>query len=82
MKKLILAAAASALAVAAPLLAHQHMDHAEHGEDHIRDTATFMKMHGEAVSGAINHPTRAEDAVRDVHRHPAEVLAFFHVART
>ncbi len=82
MKKFILAAAAGSLAIAAPLLAHQHMghaEHAEHGDAHVRDTATFMKMHGEQVSAAINHPTRAEDATRDVHRHPAEVLAFFHV---
>jgi predicted methyltransferase len=82
MKKLILIAAASGFALAAPLLAHQHMDHAAHaeqGEDHILDTAAFNKMHGEAVSGAINHPTRKDDKVRDVHRHPADVLAFFHV---
>lgn len=83
MKKLILAAAASALAVAAPLLAHQHMNPAEHGPEngdaHVLDTATFNQMHAEAVSGAINHPTRAQDAKRDVHRHPADVLAFFHV---
>lgn len=79
MTKLILAAAASALALAAPLMAHQHASHADHGETHALDTAAFNKMHGEAVSGAINHPTRKEDRVRDVHRHPAEVLAFFHV---
>jgi predicted methyltransferase len=82
MKKLILAAAASGLALTAPVLAHQHMGHgahAGHGDAHILDTATFNKMHGEQVSAAINHPTRAEDATRDVHRHPAEVLAFFHV---
>ncbi|AUX68801.1 methyltransferase [Porphyrobacter sp. HT-58-2] len=82
MNRLILAAAASGLALAAPLMAHQHGDHAghgAHGDDHVRDTATFMKMHGEQVSAAINHPTRAEDAKRDVHRNPAEVLAFFHV---
>jgi predicted methyltransferase len=82
MKKLILAAAVSGLALAAPAVAHQHMDHAAHagqGEAHILDTATFNKMHGEAVSGAINHPSRSEDKARDVHRNPAEVLAFFHV---
>ncbi|NCP14737.1 MAG: class I SAM-dependent methyltransferase [Sphingomonadales bacterium] len=79
MKKLILIAAASGLALAAPLLAHQHMDHSAHSEAHVLDTAAFNQMHGEAVSGAINHPTRAEDRLRDVHRNPAEVLAFFHV---
>lgn len=82
MNKLILAfAAASGIALAAPALA-QHAGHEGHGaetEAHIKDTATFMKHHGEALAGAINHPTRAEDKARDVHRHPAETLAFFHV---
>lgn len=83
MTRLILAAAASALAVAAPVTAHQHAKHGahshSHSDAHILDTAAFNQMHGEAVSGAINHPTRAEDRARDVHRHPADVLAFFHV---
>ena len=79
MKKLILAAAASALAVATPLLAHKHADHGAETDAHIKDTAAFNKMHGEQVSAAINHPSRAEDKARDMHRHPAEVLAFFHV---
>lgn len=88
MTKLILAlASASGLALAAPALA-QHADHAAHAahaaagevdEAHIKDTGHFMKMHGEALSGAINHPTRAEDKARDAFRHPAETLAFFHV---
>jgi predicted methyltransferase len=79
--KLILAAAASGLAFAAPLMA-QHMDHAAHaaqGDAHVKDTAMFMKEHGEQVSAAINHPTRAEDKARDQFRKPAETLAFFHV---
>jgi predicted methyltransferase len=75
-KKLFLVAAATGLALAAPLLAHAHADH---GDAHVLDTAMFMKEHGEAVSGAINHPTRAEDKARDAFRHPAETLAFFHV---
>ena len=88
MKKLILAAAASGFALAAPVMAHQHAGHAGHaghgghaelGKDHILDTAAFNKMHGEQVSAAINHPSRAEDKARDVHRNPADVLAFFHV---
>ncbi|WP_086606473.1 class I SAM-dependent methyltransferase [Erythrobacter donghaensis] len=83
MNKLILAlASASGLALAAPVLADNHAGHAGHGamdEAHILDTANFMKMHGEALSGAINHPTRAEDKARDAFRHPAETLAFFHV---
>lgn len=79
MTRLILAlAAASGLALAAPLAA-EHAGHAEHGDAHVKDTATFMKMHGEALAGAINHPTRAEDRARDQYRHPAETLAFFHV---
>ncbi|HEY6964359.1 MAG TPA: methyltransferase [Erythrobacter sp.] len=86
MNKLITAlAAASGLALAAPVLA-QHAGHAEHAahsggvdEAHIKDTAHFMKMHGEQLSAAINHPTRAEDKARDQFRHPAETLAFFHV---
>jgi predicted methyltransferase len=76
MKKLILVAAATGLALAAPLLAQQH---AALGDAHILDTATFMKMHGAQVEGAINQPIRAEDKARDAFRHPAETLAFFHV---
>lgn len=80
MKKLILVAAATGLALAAPLLAQQHMSHgAGEGDQHVLDTATFMKMHAEALSGAINHPTRAEDRARDAYRHPEDTLAFFHV---
>ena len=83
MKKLILAlTAASGLALAAPLMA-QHQGHTMAGgevdEAHIKDTGHFMKMHGEQIAAAINHPTRAEDRARDAHRHPAETLAFFHV---
>ncbi len=79
MKKLILAiTAASGLALAAPLLADNHAGGMV-DEAHIKDTAHFLKMHGEQLSAAINHPTRAEDKARDVHRHPAETLAFFHV---
>lgn len=79
MKKLILIAAASGLALAAPTLAHQHADHGASSEAHVKDTATFLKMHGEALSGAINHPTRKDDRARDSQRHPEETLAFFHV---
>ena len=83
MNKLTLFAAASGLALAAPVLA-QHAGHPGHAasdvdEAHIKDTAHFLKMHGEALSGAINHPTRAEDKARDQFRKPAETLAFFHV---
>jgi predicted methyltransferase len=78
MNKLIFAlAAASGLALAAPVLADTHAGTVD--EAHIKDTAHFLKMHGEQLSAAINHPSRAEDAKRDVHRHPVETLAFFHV---
>jgi len=80
-------AAASGLALAAPLAAQNVGQHAGHAmpaasdadEAHIKDTAHFMKMHGKAVSGAIDHPTRTEDRARDQYRRPAETLAFFHV---
>jgi predicted methyltransferase len=78
MNKLILAlATASGLAFAAPALADHHGGGVN--EAHIKDTAHFLKMHGEALSGAINHPSRAEDRARDVHRNPEQTLAFFHV---
>lgn len=81
MTKLILAlAGASALALAAPVVVAAHEAHgAGMDEAHILDTAAFMKMHGEQLSAAINHPSRAEDKARDPFRHPAETLAFFHV---
>lgn len=76
MKNLIIAlATASGLALAAPALAK----HGGESDAHVKDTAGFMKMHGEQLSAAINHPSRAEDRARDQHRHPAETLAFFHV---
>jgi predicted methyltransferase len=78
MKKLILFAAASGLAMAAPALADTHAAGTVDAA-HIKDTAHFLKMHGEQVSAAIQHPTRAEDRARDQFRKPAETLAFFHV---
>lgn len=76
-----LLASLAAATLAAPALAdhHQSGEHAHHGGHGQHDAATFMKHHGEALSGAINHPTRAEDKARDQYRHPAETLAFFHV---
>lgn len=72
MTKLILAlAAASGLALAAPALADGTAPPAD---------APFLTRHADALAGAIGHPTRAEDRARDVHRHPAETLAFFEVA--
>ncbi|WP_285711309.1 class I SAM-dependent methyltransferase [Erythrobacter oryzae] len=79
MKKIILAlAAASGIALAAPAFADHHMG-SEVDEAHIKDTAHFLKMHGEQLSAAINHPSREKDRVRDAYRHPLETLAFFHV---
>jgi len=86
MKKLILTlAAASGLAIAAPAIADHHGGNegmAKMHKDMSPDkmAAMFLKHHAEALSGAINHPTRAEDRARDAHRHPAETLAFFQVA--
>ena len=40
----------------------------------------FQKVHGEALSGAINHPSRNEDRARDAFRRPAETLAFWRIA--
>ncbi len=82
MKKLLLAAAATgAFCLSAPAMADHH-DKGEHKmADHERhDAAMFMKHHGEALGAAIAHPSRAEDAKRDAFRHPADTLAFFHVA--
>ncbi|WP_435416835.1 methyltransferase [Parerythrobacter aurantius] len=78
MKKLIVAAIAGAFALAVPALADGHM---KSGAGHdMSDPATFAAHYAEALSGAINHPTRAEDRARDKYRHPAETLSFFRVA--
>lgn len=90
MTKLTLAlAAASGLAIATPAFADHHgakedkamMDKAMMHKDMTPEemSAMFLKHHAEALSGAINHPSRAEDRARDQFRHPAETLAFFHV---
>ena len=80
--------AAAAIAIAVPAAADHHAKgHQGHGgheghhemSEHVHDSAMFMQHHGEALAGAINHPTRAEDSKRDQFRHPAETLAFFHV---
>lgn len=71
-----LLAAAAMMAICAPVAAQEDSGLANHA-DH--DAATFMEHHAEALAGALNHPTRAEDRARDQYRHPAETLAFFHV---
>ncbi|MGI8943732.1 MAG: class I SAM-dependent methyltransferase [Qipengyuania sp.] len=73
---------AATLALAAPA-AGQHAADRHGGADHaghaLADPAAFTAQHAEALSGAINHPTRAEDRARDQYRHPVETLAFFRV---
>ncbi len=76
MRRLILAAALPALAFAGAANADHHKagDHAKHSE------AMFKEHHGDALSAALDHPTRTADKPRDQYRNPAETLAFFHVA--
>jgi predicted methyltransferase len=71
-------ALACATTLVTPALAQQRAPAASQGQD--ASTAAFRRQHGEALSGAINHPTRAEDRARDAYRHPAETLAFWQVA--
>ena len=74
-------AAGIAIALAAPSIAQDHSGSEQHREsaDHVADQDAFMREHGEQLSAALNHPSRAEDRVRDQFRHPQETLAFFHV---
>ncbi|WP_133366212.1 class I SAM-dependent methyltransferase [Qipengyuania sediminis] len=69
MRRLI---AAALLLTAAPALAGQAAPTPQ--------SAAFLRQHGEAMSGAINHPSRKEDRARDAYRHPAETLAFWQIA--
>ncbi|MDP4574178.1 methyltransferase [Qipengyuania sp. G39] len=62
--------ATAALALAVPAMADHH---------ELPDADAFAATHAEAISGAINHPSRADDRARDQFRHPAETLAFFRV---
>ena len=66
----ILLATAAAFALAVPAAADHH---------ELADAEAFAATHAEAISGAINHPSRADDRARDQFRHPAETLAFFRV---
>lgn len=84
MKKLFLAAAAGVIVFAAPALAQAHAQaggqaHAAGHAHDMPDPAAFGAQHAEALSGAINHPTRAQDKARDQFRNPAETLSFFRV---
>lgn len=62
--------AATMLTLAVPAAADHH---------ELPDPAEFAATHAEALSGAINHPSRAEDRARDEFRNPEETLAFFRV---
>lgn len=62
--------AAALLTLAVPAAADHH---------ELADPAEFAATHAEALSSAINHPSRAEDRARDEFRNPAETLAFFRV---
>ncbi|MXO48710.1 methyltransferase [Erythrobacter vulgaris] len=62
--------ASTMLALAVPAAADHH---------ELPDQAEFAATHAEALSGAINHPSRAEDRARDEFRNPAETLALFRV---
>lgn len=62
--------AAAVLTLAVPAAADHH---------ELADPAEFAATHAEALSSAINHPSRAEDRARDEFRNPAETLAFFRV---
>jgi predicted methyltransferase len=66
----ILLATAAAFALAVPAAADHHK---------LADAEAFAATHAEAISGAVNHPSRADDRARDQFRHPAETLAFFRV---
>ncbi|WP_228242189.1 class I SAM-dependent methyltransferase [Porphyrobacter sp. GA68] len=80
--RLILASLFAAAAM--PVAAQQAADHSAHSAVQHQalagDSAAFLRQHGEALSAAINHPTRAEDRARDAYRHPAETLAFWQIA--
>lgn len=78
-----LLAAAALLALAAPAAADHHATGEKataHKGHKLADPAAFQKQYAEALSGAILHPTRAEDHARDKFRHPAETLSFWRIA--
>lgn len=73
------AALACAMLVAGPAYSQQTRP-APQARAAAADTSAFLRQHGEAMSGAINHPTRKDDRARDVYRHPADTLAFWRIA--
>ena len=69
MRLLASLAAVSALALSAPVLAHNH------GNSH----AGAAHSAAETLAQVLASPIRDADRARDVHRHPAETLTFFDV---
>ena len=64
--------ALAAVTLAVPALADHHMSNkAEHDKMH--------KAHHERLAKILADPARANDAKRDIYRHPAETLEFFRV---
>jgi len=64
--------ALAAVTLAVPALADHHMSNkAEHDKMH--------KAHQERLAKILADPARANDAKRDIYRHPAETLEFFRV---
>jgi predicted methyltransferase len=76
--RVLAAALGCAMLVAGPLQAQSGA--APSARARASETAAFLRQHGEAMSGAINHPTRKDDRARDAFRHPADTLAFWQVA--
>ena len=70
---------AAALAIAAPAAAQDEHSNHHDSDEHVRDTAAFNAHHGQELAAALAKANRDADRARDVHRHPAETLAFFHV---
>ncbi|MXO86469.1 methyltransferase [Altererythrobacter aurantiacus] len=65
--------------VGTPALADHHMAEDKTATSDLADPAAFEAQYAEALSGALNHPSRAEDRARDQYRHPSETLSFFRV---
>lgn len=74
------AAAALACAIFAAVPANAGQTPSATARGAAADPAAFLRQHGEAMSGAINHPTRKDDRARDAFRHPADSLAFWQIA--
>lgn len=76
----IIAAVLGSALLAAPVAAQPRATPAATVAVPLVSPEAFLRAHGEALSGAINHPSRKEDRARDAYRHPAETLAFWRIA--